>query len=252
MEGDQMNLAGSGPADGVRLPAMHQRRELHRAGGNVAFLSGNTCYWRIRFENGGDTIVCYKDAQMDPLTFSDPPLTTTLWADSPVPDSERKLTGVSGAFLYDPEKAEDWRTYIVTEETHWVFADTGLRNGNAFGTYTRADGQIRTVLGPATDTTGPETPGSFNVLALMNDGSKPGNNQTASMVLSEGQPGRGTVFSAATIDWVLGLTSGGETPIDQITRNVLERASSAAGPRARHRLRTAKLSCRYAGEGHRR
>lgn len=197
------------------------------AGGNVAFLSGNTCYWQIRFENGGDTIVCYKDAQMDPLAISDPVLTTVLWSDPPVSDSERKLTGVSGAFLYDPEKAEDWRTYIVTEETHWVFADTGLRDGNAFGTYTRADGQIRTVLGPETDITGPETPGPFNVLALMNDGSKPGNNQTALMVISEGQPGRGTVFSAATIDWVLGLTSGGETPIDQITRNVLERLSDS-------------------------
>ena len=40
------------------------------------------------------------------------------------------------------------------------------------------------------------------MLALMNDGSKPGNNQTAAMGISEGPPGTGTVFSAATIDWV--------------------------------------------------
>lgn len=196
-------------------------------GRNVAFLSGNTCYWQIRFENGGDTIVCYKDVQLDPLATSDPALTTVQWGDDPVSDSERKLTGVSGANSYDPEKPEVWRTYTVTDETHWVFADTGLSNGDAFGFYIRADGQIRTVLGPETDTTGADTPGPFRVLAQMKDGSTADDRATATMVISEGQPDRGTVFSAATIDWVLGLTSGGETPIDQITRNVLERLSAS-------------------------
>lgn len=197
------------------------------AGGNVAFLGGNTCYWQIRFEDGGDTIVCYKDKQLDPLATSDPALTTVLWSDPPVSDSERKLTGVSGAHYYDPEKPEVWRTYYVTDENHWVFADTGLSWGDAFGSYTRADGQIRTVLGPETDIAGDDTPGSFGVLAVLNDPSMGDHPVTAEMVISEGQPGRGTVFSAATIDWVLGLTSGGDTPIDQITRNVLERLSGS-------------------------
>ncbi len=61
----------------------------------------------------------------------------------------------------------------------------------------------------------------------MKDGSTADDRATATMVISEGQPDRGTVFSAATIDWVLGLTSGGETQIDQITRNVLERLSAS-------------------------
>jgi hypothetical protein len=74
---------------------------------------------------------------------------------------------------------------------------------------------------------GDDTPGSFGVLAVLNDPSMGDDPVTAEMVISERQPGRGTVFSAATIDWVLGLTSGGDTPIDQITRNVLERLSGS-------------------------
>jgi hypothetical protein len=196
-------------------------------GGNVAFLSGNTCYWQIRVEDGGDTIVCYKDADLDPLAGSDPSLTTVKWGDPPVRDSERKLTGVSGAADYDTDKPPAiWQTYNVTDENHWVFEDTGLSNRDAFGFYLRADGQIRSVLGTEVDMTGEGTPGSFHVLAKMYDGSRPGNDVTATMVISEGHGGRGTVFSAATIDWVLGLTTGGGTPMDQITRNVVGRLSS--------------------------
>jgi hypothetical protein len=196
------------------------------AGGNAAFLSGNTCYWQVRFEDDGDTIVCYKDAALDPLATTDAALTTVQWADHPVSDSERKMTGVSGAFLYDPDKTPElWRAYIVTDENHWVFDGTGLSNTDAFGVYIRADGQFRTVLGPETDVTGHGTPGSFHVLAVMYDGSTPHDDVTATMVISEGHDGRGTVFSAATIDWVLGLTSYGGTAVDQITLNVLGRLS---------------------------
>src|SRR5579859_3076473 len=30
-------------------------------GGNVAFFSGNTCWWQFRLEDDGDTFVCYRD-----------------------------------------------------------------------------------------------------------------------------------------------------------------------------------------------
>jgi hypothetical protein len=194
-------------------------------GGNAAFLSGNTSYWQIRLEDDGDTVVCYKDADLDPLAESDPSLTTVKWADPPVRASERKMTGVSGAYLYDTDVSPAiWQTYNVIDENHWVFEDTGLTNGDAFGFYIRAGGQIRSALGPETDTTGNGTPGSFHVLAEMYDGSTPHDDVTATMVISEGRGGRGTV-SAATIDWALGLTAGGGTPMDQITRNVIGRLS---------------------------
>jgi hypothetical protein len=34
-------------------------------GGNTAFLTGNTCWWQFRLEDGGDTFVCYRDAAED-------------------------------------------------------------------------------------------------------------------------------------------------------------------------------------------
>ena len=35
-------------------------------GGNVAFLSGNTAFWQVRLEDGGDTMVGYKDSGPPP------------------------------------------------------------------------------------------------------------------------------------------------------------------------------------------
>ena len=37
-------------------------------GGNAAFFSGNNCWWRIRIEDGGDTMVCYKKEAFDPAS----------------------------------------------------------------------------------------------------------------------------------------------------------------------------------------
>jgi hypothetical protein len=35
-------------------------------GGNVAFFSGNVCWWQVRFEDDNRTMVCYRDAAQDP------------------------------------------------------------------------------------------------------------------------------------------------------------------------------------------
>src|SRR5690348_8640332 len=37
------------------------------SGGNVAFFSGNVCWWQVRFENNNRIMVCYKSATEDPL-----------------------------------------------------------------------------------------------------------------------------------------------------------------------------------------
>ena len=74
------------------------------SGGNVAFLSGNTCYWQIRFENGGDTIVCYKDKQLDPLATSHPALTTVLWSDPPASETGAQAHRSQRRALLRPQK----------------------------------------------------------------------------------------------------------------------------------------------------
>ena len=66
-------------------------------GGNVAFLSGNTAFWQIRYEDDGRTIVGYKGR------FADDPCyrtdrhaeTTTIWSDHELGRPENDMTGVS-------------------------------------------------------------------------------------------------------------------------------------------------------------
>ncbi len=36
-------------------------------GGRLLLLGGNTCWWQVRIEDNNRTIVCYKDASLDPL-----------------------------------------------------------------------------------------------------------------------------------------------------------------------------------------
>jgi hypothetical protein len=196
------------------------------SGGNAAFLSGNTCYWQVRFEDDAETMICYKDAALDPIAQTDHARTTVQWADQLLSHSERTLTGVRDANLFDPEtitfpgQPNSNRVYTVTSAHHWVFAGTGLANGDEFGLYARPDGQTRTALGHETDVRGDETPTSFLTLAEMRDGT---DTLLATMVVSEGGSGAGTVFSAATVDWVLGLSDEANPAMSQMTINILER-----------------------------
>jgi len=64
-------------------------------GGNVAFFAGNTCWWQIRLEDGGRTMVCYRDAVADPLALVDPAQVTVEWSSAPVNRPENAMTGVS-------------------------------------------------------------------------------------------------------------------------------------------------------------
>jgi hypothetical protein len=54
---------------------MRDTVEAHvSGGGNALFLSGNTCFWQVRFEDDGATMVSYKDRarSQDPLRERDP------------------------------------------------------------------------------------------------------------------------------------------------------------------------------------
>ena len=45
-----------------------------RRGGNLAVFSGNTCWWQVRLEDDGRTMVCYRDAVADPMSTVEPGL----------------------------------------------------------------------------------------------------------------------------------------------------------------------------------
>lgn len=62
-------------------------------GVSVCSLSSNTCFWKVRYDEGGRRLVCYKtiengDAAQDPVE------PTTLWRDPAVGDPENALFGV--------------------------------------------------------------------------------------------------------------------------------------------------------------
>ena len=115
------------------------RRHVEAARGHgvhLVFLGGGACYWKIRFERGarGDadrTIVGYKEAagDLDPLAIDGNPqndrLITGRWRDRPAARPEEQLVGVM--YAADPVDAD----IIVSDASHWVFAGTGLRNGDA-------------------------------------------------------------------------------------------------------------------------
>lgn len=192
-------------------------------GGNVAFFGGNTCWWRVSFD--------------DDASFR----RTGFWWECDRP--ENSLTGVS--FRNGGERDRNDHPvpvgYQVQHADHWVFAGTGLVDGEVIGA--RPDEYVvgyecdgahfdRTDLGrglPVNATGDDGTPADFTILGL-GDAAESGwglGNRAATMGLyTRG----GTVFNAATTDWARVLADGRSPVIEQITANVLDRLGGAADP----------------------
>lgn len=69
------------------------------AGRGLAFLGADEIYWQVRFAPDGlgaadRTIICYKDATLDPMSQTDPTLVTVRFRDSPVNRPENSLIGI--------------------------------------------------------------------------------------------------------------------------------------------------------------
>jgi hypothetical protein len=110
------------------------------AGGHVAFLSGNTCYWQVRLEgDGGERMVAYKHRfAEDPAYGTDRThLTTTMWADPLIRRPEASLTGVSftrGGYARTARSVPRGSGgYEVHRPGHWLLEGTGLERGDVLG-----------------------------------------------------------------------------------------------------------------------
>lgn len=229
-------------------------------GGNVAFLSGNTCWWRAHFVDDNTAFVVDTDHHVG-TTFPNLPATDQWW--TPPSDGvgrpENSLTGVS--FRNGGMWPGDWpgdrpRTgFAVQHADHWVFAGTGLRDGT--------DGRPQDFLGAGTPLIGYEcdgaafeyddagiahatgvdgTPESFRILGLAL--LEPVNDDYYTMHMSHWNcPARepeitspraatmgiytanGTVFTAATTDWPVIVGNRLDANVEQVTRNVLNKLS---------------------------
>ena len=109
------------------------------AGGNVAFLSGNTSFWQVRIEGDGERMIGYKDQfELDPLYGTEREgEVTTMWSDRIIGRPENLMTGVTftrGGYhrigLKSPAGAGG---YTVHRPGHWLFKDTGLEYGDLLG-----------------------------------------------------------------------------------------------------------------------
>lgn len=146
-------------------------------GGNAAFFSGNTCFWQVRFEDEGRSMVCYKyRAAEDPVVGTAQEKTlSSMWADALVGRPESQLTGVSftrgGYARFGGAAPRGAGGYTVWRPEHWLFDGTGLEYGDLFGAEQtivgyECDGcELTLEDGLPVPTHGDGCPASFTVLA---------------------------------------------------------------------------------------
>jgi sugar lactone lactonase YvrE len=202
--------------------ALEQARD---AGVSLAFLSANTCYWRVRIDasSKGDprrTVTCYKLQKADPI--GDAIDTTTEYRQDPLPRPEQALIGI----MYDDAISRtyfDGFSQVVTNQDHWIYAGTGVRNGD----------YLSHVVGYEFDHAfdGQGAPVGREIIAhadLFNVHGRP----TSSDVSVYYPTDHSLVFAAGSIYWARGLSDPGyvDPRISRMTENLLAGAGVAIQP----------------------
>ncbi len=114
--------------------------EAHvRRGGDLASMSGNTCFWQVRLEDG-DVMVCHKYTahETDPVVANGAPERMTgMWADPVVGLPEWSLLGAGSRWgLYSRFGQATPRgsgAFTVYRHDHWLLDGTDLRYGDLLG-----------------------------------------------------------------------------------------------------------------------
>ncbi|MFI5836673.1 N,N-dimethylformamidase beta subunit family domain-containing protein [Micromonospora sp. NPDC051300] len=202
-----------------------------RDGGNLAVFGANTSWWQARIEDGGRSLVCYRDPTTDPIARTSPGRATVEWSSAPANRPENTMTGVSfrrGAGCWGPDMPRmREEAYTARFAEHWVFEGTGLRNGDAFalGTlgYETDAADFREIDGVPRVTGRDGTPRDFVVLATADLRHWRAYGQGGWATMGVFSSGAGTVFNAATVNWGAGLD---DPVVDRVTRNVLARLSA--------------------------
>jgi hypothetical protein len=108
-------------------------------GGNAAILSGNTCCWQVRYEDGHRAMTSYKyRADEDPVLGTERQhLLSGAWADRRIGRPETSTIGLTftrgGYSRYGLGAPESSAAYEVHRPEHWVFEGTDLQRGQEFG-----------------------------------------------------------------------------------------------------------------------
>ncbi|HZZ37027.1 MAG TPA: N,N-dimethylformamidase beta subunit family domain-containing protein, partial [Caulobacteraceae bacterium] len=108
-------------------------------GGNLAVFSGNTCFWKVRFEDEGGRFICHKwnGFEADPAAAEDPMLGTHLWSHRAFGRPEAAMTGLT--FLFGGYHrlgacvARGQAGFTVYDERHWALQGADLFYGDVIG-----------------------------------------------------------------------------------------------------------------------
>ncbi|HEX8953638.1 MAG TPA: N,N-dimethylformamidase beta subunit family domain-containing protein, partial [Polyangia bacterium] len=187
-------------------------------GVHCIFLGADQIYWRVRPEASSAgaperVLAGYKEDQArDPVLASvGPTASTALFRDPPLANPENALSGVG----YD-----SWllvrQPFIVRDAASWVFAGTGLHDGDGIPFAVAAEYDTRL-------DDGVEPPG-LQLLASSPIINAYGMARRATATLYQA-PSGAEVFAVGSIGWVNGLGAGpyADSRVARITRNVLDR-----------------------------
>ncbi|MEI9996271.1 MAG: N,N-dimethylformamidase beta subunit family domain-containing protein [Rhizomicrobium sp.] len=231
-------------------------------GGRLAIFSGNTAFWKVRWEDGGKTLVCRKwKGEDEAVADADK---THLWSHPMFARPEAAITGLS--FLYGGYHrlglcaARGAGGYTIYRDRHWALAGTDLYYGDVIGGavplvgYENDGCPLRFGADglPAPDG-GVGVPADLEIIALVpaafaeppDNPYRPlippeqmavvaraayGDDSPATIarvsrghaVMAAFRRGKGEVFNAGTTEWAYGLAAR-DPFVTRITRNVLKR-----------------------------
>lgn len=123
-----------------RPERVNMERFIKRGGRHIS-LSGNTCWWQVRMEDNDNTMVCYKSNTRDPLVGKADSLVTTNWYAPPLNWPETTFLGatfLNAGYVNDVlhhliTYNNGYGNYTVWNSQHWMYKDTGLKDGDLFG-----------------------------------------------------------------------------------------------------------------------
>ncbi len=179
------------------------------AGVNLAFLGGNDMYWQARYEDGGRTLVEYRNAAADPNP--DPTIKTVRWRDLATPNPECQVVGVQdvGGIRAPTDPPRDYSLVAGSLGDTWM-ANTEFAAG---ATLTDLVGYEWDGIQP-----GCSTP---PLTSFFHYGGQPGNGDMTRYTASSGA----RVFAGGSVQLAWGLDGydGHDTPPDprlqQLIRN---------------------------------
>lgn len=117
----------------------NERDQVERfvdAGGKIAILSGNTCFWKVRWENDGKTYVCHKWKGFESEDVG-AELATHLWSHPAFKRPEAELTGLSFVFAGYHRLgmcvSRGQGGFTVYNDRHWALEGSDLFYGDVIG-----------------------------------------------------------------------------------------------------------------------